>query len=141
MQAERIRVLELVKSGVLSIEQADELIDALQTANQPPINSNFSEQSKRSKLPQTSTITTVTTETVDDRGFPRPPKSPRAPRASGGGKLSFEQMIQLENHGINANFIRELADIGLNDLTFDEVIALGVHGIKQIGRASCRERV
>jgi hypothetical protein len=111
MHAERTRVLELVKSGVLSIEQADELIDALQAANQPearvPSHEDF-------RMPQP----------------PRPPRPPRAARASGGGKLSFEQMIELENHGINANFIRELADAGLSDLTFPEVIALGTHGIR-----------
>jgi hypothetical protein len=111
MHAERTRVLELVKSGVLSIEQADELIDALQTANQPEVRpSNQAEF----RMPQP----------------PRPPRPPRAPRAVGGGKFSFEQMIELENHGINANFIRELANAGLEHLTWDEVIALGAHGIR-----------
>jgi hypothetical protein len=111
MHAERTRVLELVKSGVLTIEQADELIDALQTANQSEV--QFSNQSEF-RMPQA----------------PRPPRPPRAPRAAGGGKFSFEQMIELGKFGINAQYVRELADAGLTNLSFDDIIEFGKFGIR-----------
>ena len=110
MQAERIRVLELVKNGTITIEQADELIDALQTANQPTYPSSSSEF----RMPEP----------------PRPPKPPRAPRASGGGKFSFEQMIELGKFGINTQYVRSLADAGLSNLSFDDIIEFGKFGIQ-----------
>jgi hypothetical protein len=118
MHAERTRVLELVKSGVLSIEQADELIDALQTANQPQHSNsmNFAPIAP----PQPPHIPAA----------PRSPRPPRAPRASGGGKFSFEQMIELGKFGINAQYVRELTDAGLTNLSFDDIIEFGKYGIR-----------
>ena len=47
----------------------------------------------------------------------------------GGGKLSFEQMIELGKFGISANHVRQLGEAGLSDLSFDEIIELGKFGI------------
>ncbi len=126
MHAERTRVLELVKSGVLTIEQADELIDALQTASQPTLvdTNHF----QHPKPPKTTTTTTVTSEFTSTHHAP--PKPPRAPRAVGGGKFSFEQMIELGKFGINMQYVRELADAGLTNLSFDDIIEFGKFGIR-----------
>ena len=43
--------------------------------------------------------------------------------------MSFEQMIELGQYGISANYVRELSEAGLNDLSFEEVIKLGQYGI------------
>ncbi len=110
MQAERMRVLELVQNGTITIEQGNELIDALYAANQPNIQTSSSEF----RMPEP----------------PRPPRPPRVPRVSGGGKFSFEQMIELGMHGVDLKFVRELADAGLKNLNFDEVVQMAIHGIK-----------
>jgi DNA-binding transcriptional MerR regulator len=117
MQAERIRVLELVKNGTLTIEQGDELIDALQAANQP----NFQASNQpdfAGPVPPRPPVA------------PKPPKPPRAPRASGGGKFSFDKMIQLSNHGIDLGFVRELSEAGLGKFSFEDLIAFGNHGVE-----------
>jgi hypothetical protein len=121
MHAERTRVLELVKSGVLTIEQADDLIDALQTAN-PPQNNSMRFEPINAPQPPRMNFAPIAP--------PQPPRPPRAPRASGGGKFSFEQMIELGKFGINAQYVRELADSGLTNLSFDDIIEFGKFGIR-----------
>ena len=115
MKAERMRVLELVQNGTITIEQGNELIDALHAANQP----NYQTSSSEVRMP----------EPPRPPESPRPPKPPRAPRAAGGGKFSFEQMIELGKFGINTQYVRSLADAGLSNLNFDDIIEFGKYGL------------
>ncbi len=51
------------------------------------------------------------------------------PLASGSGQLSFDQIVQLGVHGIKPNYIEELRQAGLDNVPFTELMQLIVHQI------------
>jgi DNA-binding transcriptional MerR regulator len=106
MKTGRARILEMVKDGKISIEQADELLEALENA-----------------VPNTPAHTSP----LEPEHKPR--VEVRISRSTNGGKYNFEQMIELGKFGVSAKFVRELAEIGLTDLSFEDVIELGKFGI------------
>jgi uncharacterized FlaG/YvyC family protein len=111
MKTGRARILEMVKDGKISIEQADELLEALENAQ-----------------PNTpAQVSPLEASTFDPAHKPR--VEVRISRSTNSGKYNFEQMIELGKFGVSAKFIRELAEVGLTDLSFDEVIELGKFGI------------
>jgi hypothetical protein len=112
------RILELVKGGSITVEQGMELLKALEGTDRP--------------APPES---------------PRPPRPPRPPQpawkesvstakrtgrplGSGGGQLSFDQIVQLGMYNIKPEFVQEMRDAGLDDINFDTVVQLGMYGIK-----------
>ena len=111
MKTGRARILEMVKNGKISIEQADELLEALENA-------------------VTNTPTQVSRFEASPLG---PEHNPRveikSSRGANNGKYTFEQMIELGKYGVSARFIRELNEVGLTDLNFEDVIELGKYGI------------
>ncbi len=140
---ERTRVLEMVAKGTISIEQADQLLEALEntrtgdgTQNDTPEMPAANDEESRKGFGQNWARLGKDWGRLG-QGFrspmpprpPHPPRPPRAPKGVGGGKLSFEQMIELGQYGISANYVRELGEAGLNDLSFEEVIKLGQYGI------------
>ncbi len=74
---------------------------------------------------------------------PAPPMPPTAPAwktngssvkvgrplASGSGQLSFDQIVQLGVHGIKPNYIEELRKAGLEDMEFHDLMQLVIHEI------------
>jgi hypothetical protein len=106
MKTGRARILEMVKDGKISIDQADELLEALENA-QPNMPAQVSP--------------------LEPEHQPR--VEIRISRSTNGGKYNFEQMIELGKFGVSAKFVRELAEIGLTDLGFEDVIELGKFGI------------
>ncbi len=131
---ERTRVLEMVAKGTISIEQADQLLEALENtkpdrANQNEITALDEEESWKGFGQDFGRAFTRPPHPPMPPRPPHPPRPPRAPKGVSGGKLSFEQMIELGQYGISANYVRELGEAGLNDLSFEEVIKLGQYGI------------
>lgn len=106
MKTGRARILEMVKDGKISIEQADELLEALENAvpNTPAHASPLEPEHK-------------------------PRVEVRISRSTNGGKYNFEQMIELGKFGVSPKFIRQIAEVGLTDLGFEDVIELGKFGI------------
>ena len=106
MKTGRARILEMVKDGKISIEQADELLEALENAvpNTPEHVSPLEPEHK-------------------------PRVEVRISRNTNGGKYNFEQMIELGKFGVSAKFIRQIAEVGLTDLSFEDVIELGKFGV------------
>ena len=51
------------------------------------------------------------------------------PLASGSGQLSFDQIVQLGVHGIQPNYIEELRKAGLEDMEFHDLMQLVIHEI------------
>lgn len=145
---ERTRVLEMVAKGTISIEQADQLLEALEntrgTAREETTEAPASDEESWRRFGRDWARNAQQWGRLGrafGRGFgqppepphppfgPRPPRPPRAPKGVGGGKLSFEQMIELGKFGISANYLRQLGDAGLSDLSFEEIIELGKFGI------------
>jgi hypothetical protein len=111
MKTGRARILEMVKDGKISIEQADELLEALENAqpNTPARTSPF--------------------EASPLEPEHKPRVEVRISRNTNGGKYNFEQMIELGKFGVSPKFIRQIAEVGLTDLSFEDVIELGKFGI------------
>jgi hypothetical protein len=122
------RILELVKSGSITVEQGMELLKTLEgTAAPRVIHSERPVESAPPRPPKP----------------PHPPKPPRPawrdassaarvgrPLASGGGQLNFDQIVQLGMYGIKPEYVQEMRDAGLEDLDFDTVVQLGMYGVK-----------
>jgi hypothetical protein len=111
------RILELVKSGGITVEQGMELMKALEdssrtTPPRPP-------KPPRPPAPAWTATSSVTTAVKVGR-----------PLASGSGQLSFDQVVQLGIHGIKPGFIQEMRDAGIDDLSFNDIVQLGIHGIR-----------
>jgi DNA-binding transcriptional MerR regulator len=106
MKTGRARILEMVKDGKISIEQADELLEALENA-----------------VPNTP----AQVSPLEPEHNPR--VEVRISRSTNGGKYNFEQMIELGKFGVSARFVRQIAEAGLTDLSFEDVIELGKFGI------------
>ena len=51
------------------------------------------------------------------------------PLAPGSGQLSFDQIVQLGVHGVKPNYIEELRNAGLENVPFSELMQLIVHQI------------
>jgi hypothetical protein len=102
------RILELVKAGTITVEQGMELLKAL----------NGNERPRHTQPPRP----------------PEPPAPPSRkvgrPLASGGGQLSFDQIVQLGMYNIKPEFVQEMRDAGLDDINFDTIVQLGMYNIK-----------
>src|SRR5579884_2836832 len=103
MSEEWQRVLKMLESGRVTVEQANQLLEAL-----------GEEQSVRGS----------------ERPTPSQPASrsihhqtQRTPR------FTTAQLIQLSNHGVDASFIREMVALGYNEMRFDDLIRLSDHDI------------
>ncbi len=125
MKTGRARILEMVKDDKISIEQADELLKALENA-QPntPAQVSALEVSALEGSP-------FKASPLESSQF-GPEHNPRVEiriSRSNNGKYNFEQMIELGKYGVSAKFIRELNEVGLTDLSFEAVIELGKYGI------------
>ena len=121
MKTGRARILEMVKGGKISIEQADELLEALEKA-QP----NTPARTSPLEINQLGA-----SQLGDSQHEPehKPRVEVRLSRSTNGGKYNFEQMIELGKFGVSARFVRQIAEASLTDLSFEDVIELGKFGI------------
>ena len=100
MNEEREKVLEMLADGQITVEQANELLEAL-SANL------VSQQEQRF-----------------DRGL-----DPDKVLSTGFKNLSLDEIVSAKIHGIDGDYIRELAEIGFTNLSLDEVVSAKIHGI------------
>lgn len=141
MSAERTRVLELVANGKLSVEQANELLAALDepgpaspSAPRPPRG--------RGGWPGPEAVEQVAAVEAarsfgrfQDRAERFRVRRPSASPAGGGPATTrdaspYELLVMLGKYGIQPSFVRELNEAGLGDLSIEQVIRLGKYGIR-----------
>jgi SHOCT-like protein len=151
LDQERVMILRMVSDGKLTTDQAEELLEALAPKAEAP----KSRVSRWGPDPEEDDLDEDWTETVGDvvrqvipevkrevkrtirmlkdgglmgrRGY-------RRVRVRRGHDLlssnpSVEQLVELANHGVDADFIRELRSLGLDDLSMDNVVELADHGV------------
>src|SRR5262245_2104746 len=138
MQTERSKVLEMVAAGTITVEQAQQLLDAIgwgapvPEAEEPggaPWPRREARERSRS-AGRSGVVPGFTTEELielADHGVGA--DYIRDLWAAGVRDLSANDLTELFNHGVGAATLRSLRDAGLTDLTIDEVIELTNHGV------------
>lgn len=146
MTRERSQILGLLAEGAITVEQAEELLDAVGevSLHETGTARAAAPLAPMPPAPPAPPIPLAPPTTPVPPVPPAPPVPPlpvqeRArvhlsrgrPESRGvGRKLNFDELIQLTVHGIGPEFLREVRDAGLTDLTVDEVATLGIHGVR-----------
>jgi len=111
MSVEKLHVLEMLSAGKLTIEEADALLAALDTAGDPAPPAARADDAADWPAPFTEAAA---------RGA--------APQQA--GRLTLDQVAALRNAGVNGEYIGEMREAVGRSLTFDELIALRNAGVK-----------
>ncbi|MBV7334679.1 hypothetical protein KFU94_41865 [Chloroflexi bacterium TSY] len=57
------------------------------------------------------------------------PNYVREMRDLGLGELTYDEICELGSHGIKPNYVREMRALGFNNLTVGDICELGSHGV------------
>ena len=98
MSEESTQVLKMLAEGKLTVEQANQLLEAL--GDEPAV-------------------------TTEKRTRP----TGRADRMEAPPRFTVEQLIELSEHEVDPDFIKEMREAGLTDLSVDQLIALREHEV------------
>jgi len=116
---ERIKILEMVAAGKLTVEQASQLMDKLGTKS-------TTDAAKRPDQGQRSGG--YTQETIGRiRGYRK--SGDTVLTEAGLANFPARQIAALKNNGVDADYIRALQEAGLADLTVRQVISLYNYGV------------
>ena len=152
MGAERAKILQMVAEGELTVEEADQLLDAIAEHRGAPARAPQAPVPPRPPVPPVPPVPPlppqpgeVWTGVEIRRGALDAARAALDARVALGGRRArvirrrtgerarsnptFDQLIQLSIHGVDPGFVKQVREAGLEDLTFDEVIQLGIHGI------------
>ena len=126
MSAERTKVLEMLATGTISIEQANQLIEALEAGSAI----SLAQEAGASSLGSDRHMQGATV-TLPKRGSCRRRYEPGSglPNSAGPVHFTLEQIIALSEHEVDAEFLKELAEAGISDLSFEQIIALSEHEV------------
>jgi hypothetical protein len=112
---ERKKILEMVASGRLTVEQADQLMDLFSTKS-------TTDAEKRPEGQRTGEYTQEFMGRI--RGYGKVvDKGLRV------GELTAREITSLKNNGVDTDYVRALMDLGLPDLTVKQIIDLRNYGI------------
>jgi hypothetical protein len=112
---ERKKILEMVASGRLTVEQADQLMDLFGTKS-------TTDAEKRPEGQRTGEYTRESMGRI--RGYGKVvDKGLRV------GELTAREITSLMNHGVDTGYVRALMDLGLPDLTVKQIIDLRNYGV------------
>jgi hypothetical protein len=133
MQTERAKVLEMLASGAITVDQATQLLDAIGwgTAGAPggaaPLPQRVAHVGGRHASGPVAGFTTEELAELYSHGVT--PDYLREMWAAGFRELTAEELAELYSHGVDAAYLRGLRDAGLTDLSVDEVTELANHGV------------
>jgi hypothetical protein len=105
MSNERIKVLNMLNAGTINVEQANQLLDALEGKDVA---------SGRDLLTQAK----ATTERS---------ASPNEPRF---GEFTFDQVVHMEREGVEPSFFAKVRQMSLTDLSFEQVLRMASEGVE-----------
>ncbi len=145
---ERIKILEMVAAGKLSVEQASELMDILGAKSATDAEKQSDQELRATEYNQEAMGRIRGYRRDGDRGL-RAVGLPnltaeeigalkmygvgtnyvKAMLETGLSDLTVKQIISLKNYGINANYVRSLLETGLGDLSPDQIISLKNYGV------------
>ncbi len=117
MNEECLQVLNMLASGKLSVEQANQLLDALdgaQPKNGPGVMSPSVVQPAMAPVAAPA---------------PMPTPRPVRPQAPPSAAFTIDHIIALSERGVDPSYIVELREAGLTSLSVDQIITLHDHEI------------
>src|SRR3954451_3463449 len=142
---EQVRILEMLQEGQITVDEASDLLDAIEPAIDEP-SPGLSEHHTETRHQTTSIINdghpldfgamaehlagavaAVTSAGLGRRRTVRVQVDDDAPGR--GGRLTFDQLVQASAVGIDPAYIRELRKL-VPSLTFDQVVHAGAVGIQ-----------
>ncbi len=104
MTEERTRVLSMLASGKVTVEQANQLLEKLGEQPEPRDETGLEESLDQA-------------EELDETEGPM------------FGDFTFSQVLQLGVAGIDPSFIEQVRAAGLTDLSFDQIVHMGMVGV------------
>jgi len=140
MSEERIKVLEMLADGKITIDQANQLMEALSGAGESAPGKRYEKST-----PHESTTTILepqqTPPQQDFNGFTFDqviamgtvgvkPEFVHKVHEAGLTDLSFNQIIEMGTVGVEPEFVLKVREAGLTDLTFDQIIQMGTVGVQ-----------
>src|SRR5689334_2060678 len=107
MDEEREKIMTMLAEGTITVEEAYQLLEAIEA-----------------ELPSAPPAATGQTQRI----------APRQPAAAGQAgnpfaNLTIDQLIQLGTHGVDAEFIRGVRQLGVTPLSFRQLLEMGIHGV------------
>ncbi len=109
MNEERLSILRTLADGKITAEQANELIKAL--GDEPPAGAEEEYRPEGAIESSAEAQGRVRQHTTNDFFT----------------ELEPDQLIEMKMHGVDANFVREMRELGITDL--DQLIEFKIHGI------------
>jgi len=125
MAEERWKVLEMLAAGTISVEQADQLLEAIgpQPAPRADVRSGTKQPTRAAGLGIT------VEELIELREHDVDADYLHAVRAAGFSGLSVAQIIELREHDVDADYLKALRDAGFSDLPIEQIVELRDHDV------------
>src|SRR5262249_32608963 len=119
MGEERAQILEMLMAGRVTVEQADQLLQALDVPSSPAHQGATSkaDTQRRGDERRQDFFVSLTAEqlvALRDSGVSR--AYVEQMRSAGLSELRVEDLIELHDNGITPRFVRDLREVGLADL-------------------------
>jgi hypothetical protein len=132
MSEERAQILEMLASGRVTVEQADQLLEALGAASPAGTHEPATRAGRHTREDERTDgfVARLTPEQlIELRNHGVSGTFVQQMRAAGLGDLSVDDLIELHDHDVTPRFVRELREAGCSGLTRQELIELRNHGI------------
>jgi hypothetical protein len=132
MSEERAQILEMLVAGRVTVEQAEQLLKAIDAQSSPAQHGAPSEASMQGRGDGHSEnfVASLTAEeliALRDNGVSG--AYVEQMHAAGLNRLRVKDLIKLYNNGVTPSFVLDLQEAGLADLTRDQLIKLFCHGV------------
>lgn len=135
MSEERALILEMLRSERVTVEQADQLLEALGAAapirpHEPATGAGRQRQwDGRDERVDDFLASLTPKQLIKLRDHDVSGAFVQQMRAAGLGELNIADLIKLHDHGVTPHFVTELREAGLAALTRDDLLALCDHGV------------
>ena len=121
---ERTKILEMLASGTLTIDQADQLLESLGAPSHAGAEQGPDQRKEASGFPhftgeQLAILKDYEVGTDDIRAL----------REVGFTNLTVEQLIALKNYEVDADYVRMLHEAGFTNLTVEQLISLKTYDV------------
>ncbi|HEY3993304.1 MAG TPA: hypothetical protein VGM01_10540 [Ktedonobacteraceae bacterium] len=120
---ERIKILEMVASGKITVEQADQLIETLNAKSLADAEKQTDQGQRTNEYSQEMLGKIRGARKTGEADYIR------ALREAGLTDLTVEQIVSLKSYKVSPEYIRALRETELTDLTVKQIISLNMYKI------------